>query len=349
MDTIRIGNRDIGTGKPCYIIAEAGVNHGGSIDTALRMIDVAAQAGADAVKFQHYIVRNSVSVNTPLAEYMNRTVPDFANMADLIRQYEFDISDFAKLKAHCKEVGITFLCTPFDEVAADQLVDIGIEAFKIPSGEIDNLAYLRHIAVYHRPMIMSTGMSDLWEVGRAVATIESEGNHDIALLHCVSNYPAEAYDCNLLAIDTMRQAFGYAVGFSDHTKGNAIAFAAVALGACIIEKHFTLDKSLPGPDHQASASPDELTALVQGIRRVASALGNGVKRMRHNEINTREVARKSIVARRSIAKGEPLTFDNLAVKRPGTGIEPPALPFLVGRVARRDIAEDELITPEILV
>lgn len=348
MDTITINNRTIGAGHPTLVIAELGVNHNGDFDTALRMIDAAHQAGADAAKFQLYYPDRTISRHTPQAKYAARAGMTESHL-EMTRRLMLKDEEYAELAQYCRKVGIEFMCTGFDETAIDTLVQIGVRALKIPSGEIDNLAYLRHAASYHLPMIVSTGMSDLWEVGRAVDAIESEGNHQIVLLHCVSNYPADARDCNLQVMDTMRRAFGYPVGFSDHTKGGAVAVGAVALGACVIEKHFTLDKNMPGPDHQASVTPDELVTYILGIRKIEIALGDGIKRMRRSEINTREVARKSVVANSAIAEGEALTFDNLTVKRPGTGIEPSALPFLVGRVARRDIAEDELITPEALV
>jgi N-acetylneuraminate synthase len=340
---MKIGNRQIGDGASCYIIAEAGVNHCGEIDIARCMIDAAKQAGADAVKFQLYYPDKTISKFCPQAEYARRAGMTESHK-DMTARLMLAVKDYRRLKNHCDDIGIEFLCTGFDETAINALYVMGVRALKIPSGEINNLTYLRYAAYYQLPIILSTGMSELWEVEQAIRAIVSRGNHDIALLHCVSNYPAAPEDCNLHAMKAMRNEFGYPVGFSDHTEGNEVALAAVALGACIIEKHFTLDKSLPGPDHQASCTPDEFAALVEGIRKVEKSLsGDGVKRMMESERNTRDVARKSVVAARDIQEGETFTRDNLTVKRPGTGLSPYMLDKLIGHKVTSRIEADVII------
>jgi N-acetylneuraminate synthase len=341
---MNIGNRPIGGSAPCFVIAEAGINHNGSLDTALRMIDNAARAGADCVKFQHCITTNTIAHNAPVAEYMQRTTPEFDNMADLVRQYELGIADHAKLKAHCEERGVIYLCTPFDEVAADELESIGVAAFKIPSGEINNLAYLAHIARKGKPMIVSTGMANLLEVRAALSIISDNGGPHVALLQCTSNYPAAISDANLRAIETMRRVFYCPIGLSDHTQGEVCALTAIGVGIAIYERHFTLDENAPGPDHRASIEPNELGALIEHIRQAESALGNGRKVPAASESNTRDIARKSVVAKRAIRAGETLTADNLTVKRPGTGLQPERLVTLLGKVAVKDFATDEMIT-----
>lgn len=345
---MRIGNRQIGDGAPCFICAELGVNHNGNFDLAIKMIDAAKEAGADAAKFQLYYPERTISKFAPQAEYATRAGMT-ESQKDMTARLMLSDAEYWKLTFCCDDGGIEFICTAFDESAVDTVNGLLVSVFKIPSGEITNLNYLRHVASFGKPIILSTGMSELWEVDQAVRTIESEGNSDITLLQCVSNYPADAADCNLRAMQTMRQAFGYPVGFSDHTEGNEVAFAAVALGACIIEKHFTLDKLLPGPDHQASCTPDELSALVKGIRKIESAMGDGKKRMMPSEKNTRDVARKSVVAACAIQHGENFSRENLTVKRPGTGYPPPMLENIIGHVALVDIGADEIITSDMMI
>jgi len=311
-------------------------------------VDAAKTAGADAVKFQLYYPDKTISKFCPQAEYAQRAGMGGESHKDMTERLMFEDFEYADLAEYCRRAGIEFLCTGFDEAAIDTLYFIRVRALKIPSGEINNLDYLRHAASYGLPIILSTGMSDMHEVGFAVVAIESRDNYDIALLHCVSSYPAAPEDCNLRAMETMRKTFGFPVGFSDHTEGIAIALEAVALGACIIEKHFTLDKSLPGPDHQVSCNPDEFATLVEGIRKVEKSLGDGRKRMMESERNTRDVARKSVVAARDIREGEIFTHNNLTVKRPGTGMPPTELSLVLNRRAAKRIGEDELITWEMI-
>jgi N-acetylneuraminate synthase len=345
---VKIGNREIGDGAPCYIIAECGVNHEGNFDMAVEMIALAGEAGADAVKFQLYYPDRTISKFAPQAQYAINAGMTESHL-EMTRRLMLPDDDLRDLKEYCDHIGIEFLCTGFDETAIDTLVEMGVRALKIPSGEINNFGYLRHAAWAGLPIILSTGMSELSEVEQAVRAIEDENDTEIALLHCVSNYPAAPADCNLRAMRTMHDATGYPVGLSDHTEGNEVAFAAAALGACIIEKHFTLNKSLPGPDHQASATPGELAALVRGIRKIESALGDGRKRMMPSERNTRDVARKSVVAAFNIVKEEPFTRENLTVKRPGTGIPPAMLENIVGSKARCNIESDTILTPDMVL
>jgi N-acetylneuraminate synthase len=348
MKSIRVGNKEIGPNRPCFIIAEAGVNHNGDIALAMRLIDAAAEAGVDAVKFQTYIADHIVSPQAPKGEYqLSRTDVDESQLEMLMR-LELPFSAFEKLFNYCQQCEILFLSTPFDEESADFLADLGVAAYKLSSGEITNTPFLAHMASYRRPMIVSTGMSNLNEVETAVRTIEDAGNHELILLHCVSNYPADPADVNLRAMDTLSEAFGYPVGYSDHTLGIEVAIAAVALGACVIEKHFTLDRDLPGPDHNASLEPSELEALVRGIRLVEASLGDGNKQPAGSEANTAAVARKSLVAATDISTGTKLTIEMIDIKRPGTGLAPGLRQDLIGRIARQDIPAGTLLTWEML-
>jgi len=346
--SLDIAGRRIGPGQPCFIIAEAGVNHNGSLEIARQLVDVAAQACADAVKFQTFKAEKVISPQTPKAAYQLQTTGDGESQLDMVKRLELPFDAFRELYAYCQDKDILFMSTPFDEDSADFLADLGVAVFKIPSGEITNLPFLAHVARKGKPMIVSTGMSYLGEVEAAVRTIEEAGNHDFVLLHCVSNYPADPADVNLRAMQTMAMAFGVPVGYSDHTPGIEVALAAVALGACVIEKHFTLDRSLPGPDHRASLEPDELTALVRGIRTVESALGHGRKEPAASEVNTAAVARRSLVAARDIPAGTMLTKELIAIKRPGTGLLPAMRSYLVGRTIRVPVPAGTLLTLEML-
>lgn len=345
---VTVAGRPIGPGRPCFVIAEAGVNHNGDLRLARQLIDTAVQAGADAVKFQAYKAERLVTEAAPKAEYQVRATGGGESQLDMLRRLELRPEAQYELRDYCRQKGILFLSTPFDEESADVLEDVGVTAFKIPSGEITNLPFLAHVAKKGRPMILSTGMATLGEVETALRAVESAGNREVILLHCVSNYPADPADVNLRAIPTMIQAFHFPVGYSDHTLGLEVPLAAVALGACVIEKHFTLDRALPGPDQQASAEPAELAALVAGVRKVEAALGHGRKVPAASESGTADVARKSLVAARSIRAGTSLTEDMIAIKRPGTGLPPALRTTLVGRVAKRDIPADAMISLEML-
>lgn len=341
---ITIAGRPIGPRHPCFVIAEAGVNHNGDLALAFRLIDAAVNAGADAVKFQTFKADALVTRSAPKAAYQRESTDAAESQFEMLRRLELTPAAHRELFAHCREKRILFMSTPFDEESADLLGELSVAVFKIPSGELTNTPFLTHVAKKQRPMIVSTGMSRLGEVETAVETIRATGNEDLVLLHCVSNYPADAADVNLRAMLTLAAAFGVPVGYSDHTLGIEVALAAVALGAVVIEKHVTLDRSMPGPDHKASSEPDELAALVRGIRKVEVALGDGIKRPAIAEADTAAVARKSLVASRALKAGERLGERDVAVKRPGTGLPPSQRPLLIGRALTKDIAAGELLT-----
>lgn len=345
---IKIENHHIGCDAPCFIIAEAGVNHNGNIETARQLVKEAAQAGADAIKFQTFKADLLVAPDAPKADYQKNQTDKNESQLEMLKRLEFSKENHIELKKCCIENNITFLSSPFDNTSADLLENIGVPAYKIGAGEITNFPFLAYVASKKKPIILSTGMSFLGEVDEAVRCIKKTGNNDLFLLHCVSNYPARAKDVNLRAILTIGAAFQLPVGYSDHTTGIEISLAAVALGACIIEKHFTLDRHLPGPDHQASIEPDELTKMIRAIRKVEQAMGNGQKEPAESEVETRSVARKSIVAAKDINKGSKLTIDALAIKRPGTGLPPYMLEYLNNRVADREIPAGTIISMEML-
>jgi N-acetylneuraminate synthase/N,N'-diacetyllegionaminate synthase len=342
-DRIEIAGRAIGTGAPVFVVAEAGVNHNGDLDLALRLVDIAAAAGADAVKFQTFTAESLVSRGARKAAYQEETTGAGESQRDMLKRLELGGDAHARLQARAASRGLLFFSTPFDEGSADLLEALEVPVLKVPSGEVTNLPLLRHLAAKKRPIILSTGMATLDEVTDAVAAIRAGGDPPLAILHCLSAYPAPPSEVNLRAMDTLRARFGCPIGFSDHTLGTEIALAAVARGAAIIEKHMTADQALPGPDHRASLEPPELTEMIHAIRRVESALGDGEKRPMPSELDTRDVARRSLVAARLIARGERLDRAMLAIKRPGTGIPPAALERVLGRAARRDLAVDEVI------
>lgn len=305
-----------------YIIAEAGDNHNGDFNTALKLVDVAKRAGADCVKFQTFVTEEIISKYAEMAEYQKKNTGKEESQFEMVKRLELSFDEFRKIKEYCDRVGIQFLSTPFDLKSVDFLNELGVPFFKIPSGEITNYPYLIKIAHTGKPVVMSTGMCEPDEILAAINVLEKNGSGEITLLHCNTEYPTPLKDVNLYAMRTMKKMFGKKVGYSDHTKGIEVPVAAVALGACVIEKHFTLDKNMPGPDHKASLEPDELGRMVKNIRNIEIALGDGVKRVSESERKNIAIARKSIVARRNIQEGEILTEENLAVKRPGTGINP---------------------------
>ena len=328
-----------------YIIAEAGINHNGSLDMAKKLVDAAADAGADAVKFQTFKTENMVTKYAKKAKYQESTT-GVGSQFQMLKKLELTFADHKILHEYCKKKSIAFLSTPFDKESVELLEKLNIPLYKISSGDLTNLPLLDYIARLKKPMVVSTGMGSLGEVENAISTIQAAGNFDITLLHCTSNYPTMFKDVNLNAMNTLSSAFKLPVGYSDHTLGIEVAIAAVAMGAVIIEKHFTLDHTLEGPDHKASLEPLALKQMVQSIRNIESCLGDGVKKCRQNEKNTRDVARKSIVAGSAIKKGDIITIDKLAFKRPGFGISPEFLNMIVGKAARCDIDLDELITFE---
>ena len=341
----QIGPRRIGEGEPCFVIAEAGVNHNGDLALARQLIDAAAEAAADAIKFQTFRADRLVSVSAPKAEYQITATGAAESQHAMLRRLELDEAAHRDLQQHAADRGIVFLSTPFDEASANLLAALRIPAFKVSSGELTNLPFLAHLARHRMPIILSTGMATLDEVRSAVAAL---GDVPLALLQCVSNYPADPADTNLRAMLTMRAEFRVTVGYSDHTLGNEIAFAAVALGASIVEKHLTLDRTLPGPDHAASSEPAEFAALVRGIRRIESALGDGIKRPAANEANVASVARRSLVAARDIAPGEILSPAEIAALRPAGGLPPSAQSKLLGRRARAAIPAGTMFTLEMI-
>ena len=326
-----------------YIIAEAGDNHNGDFNTALKLVDVAKRAGADCVKFQTFVTEEIISKYAEMAEYQKKNTGKEESQFEMVKRLELSFDEFRKIKEYCDRVGIQFLSTPFDLKSVDFLNELGVPFFKIPSGEITNYPYLIKIAHTGKPVVMSTGMCEPDEILAAINVLEKNGSGEITLLHCNTEYPTPLKDVNLYAMRTMKKMFGKKVGYSDHTKGIEVPVAAVALGACVIEKHFTLYKNMPGPDHKASLEPDELGRMVKNIRNIEIALGDGVKRVSESERKNIAIARKSIVARRNIQEGEILTEENLAVKRPGTGINPMQWMEVLGTRAVRDFKEDELI------
>lgn len=329
-----------------FIIAEAGVNHNGSIQNAKKLIDIAAECGCDAVKFQTFKTENLVIRHAKKAEYQIKNTNPNESQYDMLKKLELSKQAHVELIEYCLNKNILFLSTPFDIESADLLEELGITMFKIPSGEITNKPFLQYIAKKQKPIILSTGMSSLEEVKEALEWIYETGNRKITLLHCTSEYPTREQDVNLNAMITMKNVFNIDVGYSDHTIGIEVPIAAVALGATIIEKHFTLDKSMEGPDHKASLEPNDLREMVFLIRNVEKAMGKGVKMPTDFEKITRNVARKSIVSVTNIKKGEVIKRDMIDIKRPGNGIQPKYLTQVIGKRVNRDINEDEVIRNE---
>ena len=328
-----------------FIIAEAGVNHNGSIDLAKKLIDVASESGVDAVKFQTFKAENLVSKNAQKADYQKQTTDKNESQFDMIKKLELDVDTHKELMVYCKSKNIMFLSTPFDHNSIDLLSDLGLEIFKIPSGEITNLPYLRHIGRLNKKVILSTGMADIGEIEDALDVLIAAGTkkENITVLHANTMYPTPMEDVNLKAMVTIGNTFDIAFGYSDHTLGIEVDIAAVAMGACCIEKHFTLDKTMEGPDHKASLEPDELKAMVKAIRNIELALGSCVKKPSKSEIPNMQIARKSIVAKIDIKKGEILSEEKITIKRPGNGINPMRWDEIVGTIATKDYKEDELI------
>jgi N,N'-diacetyllegionaminate synthase len=327
------------------IIAEAGVNHNGDIELALRLVDAAAAAGADVVKFQTFRADRVVTRQADRAGYQIANCGRDESQHALLARLELTRDMHQQLMARCRQHGIGFLSTAFDIESIELLAELGLERFKIPSGEITNLPYLRHIGRLHKELILSTGMATLAEIAAALGVLESAGTarERITVLHCNTAYPTPMDDVNLRAMLAIRDACAVQVGYSDHTLGIEVAVAAVALGASVIEKHVTLDRRMPGPDHQASLEPAELAALVAAVRNIERALGDGVKRPSASETANMAAARKSLVAAQAIAKGQPFTTQNVAIKRPGTGLSPMRLEEVLGHTAPRDFAPDELL------
>ncbi len=326
-----------------FVIAEAGVNHNGNIYLAKQLIDAASEAGADAVKFQTFQADKLVCKAAKKADYQMKTTNREETQYEMIKKLELTHQMHGELMEYCEKKKIMFLSSPFDIESIKFLAKLGVQIFKVPSGEITDLPYLREIAKLRKKVFISTGMSNLNEVKEAVSVLKNNGTDDITLLQCNTQYPTLMSDVNLLAMVTMREETGLAVGYSDHTQGIEIPIAAVALGAKVIEKHFTLDKNMEGPDHKASLEPYELKQMVAGIRKTELALGNGIKQLSESEKANVEVARKSIVASMQIKKGELFTEANITTKRPGNGISPMQWDEILGTIACRDYEMDELI------
>jgi N,N'-diacetyllegionaminate synthase len=327
------------------IIAEIGVNHNGDIQLAKKLIKIAKDAGADIAKFQAFRTIDLVTSSAAMAAYQEKNAGNFKNQFDMLSNYEFSGAQFVELFNYCREIGIEFLATAFDEESFQLIQQIGIERIKIPSGEITNLPYLKQIARVGKEIILSTGMSTLAEVKEAIEVLEKFGSQrkNITILHCTSSYPAPIEEVNLRAMVKLGEFFGAKIGYSDHTLGTEVAIAAVSLGACVIEKHLTLDRNLPGPDHKASLEPTEFKEMVRGIRNIEIALGSDIKSPTKSEISTMQSARKSLVAIESIRAGELLTNQNVGAKRPGGGVSPMRWDEYIGSRASRDYTTDDLI------
>lgn len=326
-----------------FIIAEAGVNHNGSIELAKKLIDKAVEAGVDAVKFQTFKSEKLVSRNAEKAEYQKKSTSKEESQFDMLKKLELDVESHNVLMNYCKDKGIMFLSTAFDLESIDLLNDLGLEIFKIPSGEITNYPYLKKIGKLKKKVILSTGMSNMQEVKEAVNVLKNNGIKDIIILHCNTEYPTPMECVNLRAMNTIKDELNVEVGYSDHTLGIEVPIAAVAMGAKVIEKHFTLDKNMEGPDHKASLEPQELKEMVLRIRNIEKALGNGKKEPSESELKNLAAARKSIVADRKIKRGEIFTEDNITCKRPGNGISPMKWEEVIGKIAVKDFDEDEMI------
>ena len=330
MEKIKIGNKVVGEGAPTFIVAEAGLNHNGDLRLAKRLVRKAAEVGADAVKFQTFITENFISRQSRLF--------------NVFKKLELSFEEFQEIAELAKSVGITFMSTALDEESADFLEKLNVPAFKVASGDLTNLPFLEYLAKKGKPLIISTGMATLGEVEEAMDVIYSTGNKKIALLHCVSTYPADLNDVNLRAICTLKQAFQVPVGFSDHTTSILAPIAAVAVCAAIIEKHFTLSKKLPGPDHRSSFEPDEFSEMVKNIRKIEKALGSPRKEPVAAEIEIRRLARRSLVAKIDITAKTKITENMISIKRPGTGIPPKYKNLVIGKYARVNIRRDDMVT-----
>lgn len=338
---VRIGNKKIGPNYPTFIIAEAGVNHNGNFKLAMKMIDAAKKAGADAIKFQTFKAENLVTFDAEKAEYQKST--DRAkSQFEMLKNLELSDEEFFKLKKYCDRKKIIFISSPFDMQSFKILKNIGLSAVKVASGEITNFPFLESAAKTKKPILLSTGMSKIFEIKEAVKFIQKY-NSKIILLHCITNYPTEDIDANLNVIDAFSKNFNCIIGYSDHTKGILAPVAAVSKGVKVIEKHFTLDKKLEGPDHSSSLEPSELQEMIQNIRIIELMLGNGIRKPNKNEKNVSKVARKSIIAHKDIKKGKIIKKSDVIIKRPGTGIEPKYLSKIIGKKARKNIKKDKMI------
>lgn len=326
------------------IIAEAGVNHNGSLDTAKKMVDAAKESGADYIKFQTFHAHSLVTADCEAADYQKENA-GAESQKDMLKSLELSFDEFKQLKAYCDEKGIGFLSTPFDADSIDFIASLKPDYMKVPSGELTDLPFLRKMASTGIPVIISTGMATPEEIAKALKPFlkAGYGSDDIILLHCTTQYPTPMEDVNLLAMKTVAESFGHKAGYSDHTLGIEVPIGAATLGAAVVEKHFTLDRNMPGPDHKASLEPAELKKMVESIRNIEKALGNGVKEVKESERPNLIAARRSIVAKRDIKQGEVLTEDDICTKRPATGLNPMMWDKVIGTKAIRDFAKDEMI------
>ncbi len=341
MKTIKISNKLVGENQPTFIIAEAGVNHNGKLELAKRLVDVAVEAGADAVKFQTFKSEGVVTAGLNSVDYAKKNIGKDVGQLEMIKSLELNYEDFVSLKKYCDKKEIIFLSTPHSFDAIDFLEDL-VPAYKFGSGDITNIPALRHAAKKGKPIILGTGMSTLDEVGYAINAIKSEGNEQIIALHCTTNYPCPLEDVNLSAMITIQRELDCLVGYSDHTLGLSVPIIATAMGAAVIEKHFTIDKSLPGPDHKASLEPDELKSMVKEIRKTEKILGSFDKKPTKSEKKIMNLVRKSIVAKKDIEKGSIINEGMIIIKRPSTGLRPTDLDKIVGKKAKRCILKDEI-------
>jgi len=348
MRKVKIGNKLVGDGEPVFIVAEAGVNHNGDVGLAKKLVDAAKDTGADAVKFQVFKAENVLIKNAEKAKYQKETTGSEESQYEMIKKLELTGEEFKELADYASEKDIMFLASPFGKESVDLLDKIGVPAFKVASGEITNFPLLKYVARKGKPIILSTGMATLREIDEALRAIRDQGVHDVILLHCVTSYPAKVEDVNLRAMQTLKNVFKLPVGFSDHTLSIIIPVVVVALGAVVVEKHFTLDRNLPGPDHKASLEPPELKKMIEAIRNVEKALGDGIKRPSKEEERIKKVVRRSIVAKVGIPKGTIITEDMLDTKRPGTGINPKYIDLIVGRKARKNIGKNRLMDWEMV-
>lgn len=339
---IKIAGKVIGENQPCFIIAEAGVNHNGDLRLAKKLVDAAKKAGANVVKFQTFKSENLVTLKARQARYQSKNIGRTKSQYNMLKKLELSYADFEKLKTYCAKKGIIFASTPHSSKEDIDLIAKLCPFIKIGSGDLANMPMLRYAATKNLPIILSTGMANMQEVRRAVRVILPV-NKKLILLHCTTNYPCPLNEVNLRAMLSLKKELGLPVGYSDHTEGILVSAMAVAMGACVIEKHFTLDKNLPGPDHKASLNPEELQELVKAVRNVEKAMGGGVKKPAKSEEGSKKVIRKSIVANKDISQGAVITKEMLVIKRPGTGIEPKYLEKIIGRKAKKNIKRDSLL------
>jgi N-acetylneuraminate synthase/N,N'-diacetyllegionaminate synthase len=335
--------------KPVFIIAEAGVNHNGSLEMALQLVDKAKEIGADCVKFQTFQAEKIVTQASPKAQYQLKVTNPSESQFAMLKALELKKEDFSAIKQYCEKTGIRFLSTPYNHEDADLLNDLGVDAFKIASGQLVELNFLKYVAAFKKQMIISTGMATIAEVYEAVEAIRSVGNNDIIVLQCNTDYPSKIEDSNILAMNTMRDVLGVQVGYSDHVPNNYACYAAVALGATVIEKHFTLDKNLPGPDHSCSLEPNEFKELIEGVRNIEKCLGTGIKTPSESEKKNMYGMRRSMVAKTFLPKGAIITEEHIGFKRPANGLPPKMIDLIIGKKLSKDLQPDEPFTYEAII